>query len=99
MALIPQQYECDRIDCKATKREINHWIAVLVENLPAGREVLIYDWDVAVLRNVLSQCKHFCGINHALLFVSEVMEKKKPVEADACEPKETPSSSTVSLSS
>ena len=78
MGIVPEQFQCDHIGCTAVRREVNNWLAVLLVD---GYEVCIYEWDRAVHKKVLKKCKHFCGVAHALHFVSQSLEKKtEPTE-------------------
>ncbi len=72
MSIIPQQIECDHPNCGLKRKEVNHWFAVLADD--SG--VKIFEWSKAP-QNAVKRGKHFCGVAHALLYVSSLLTPDK----------------------
>lgn len=60
--------KCDWVGCGAERRDVNRWYVVL----PDAVGVHVYEWHKAP-EQAMKIAKHFCGLGHALQFVSKVL--------------------------
>jgi hypothetical protein len=64
----PGLIECDFVGCTAIRRTVNFWYVVTEDLLGAH----IYKWEACPLE-AMKAGKHFCGLDHALRYVSKVL--------------------------
>lgn len=59
---------CAWTGCGVLRRQVNNWFVVLVDLYG----VHLYEWEKCP-KEVMKEGKHFCGLPHALLYVSNVL--------------------------
>ena len=60
--------ECDHVGCTALRRTVNHWYVVTEDMYGAH----IYRWAMCP-EDAMKNGKHFCGLNHAFIYTSNVL--------------------------
>ena len=72
--LVPTgQCTCDQVGCAAVRREVNNWLVVLTTE----QGVNVLHW-AACDKKMLAVGKHFCGVGHALVYASGVLQPGIP---------------------
>lgn len=67
--LLPAPYKCDASGCGATRKDVNHWFAVL-SNAP----IQIYRWEDCPVSSLNSPyAKHFCGADCLMKYISSLV--------------------------
>lgn len=64
----PRLTECDFVGCTAIRRTVNFWYVVTEDLLGA----YIYKWETCP-SEAMKTGKHFCGLDHALRYMSKVL--------------------------
>jgi hypothetical protein len=83
MAILPEPIICDFVGCGLTRTENNKWFVVEVQ---PGRAVHAYWWETAEEQDKIRSGLHFCGVAHAVNYVSSVLTFENSIPQ---EPKES----------